>query len=129
LEFPGYWVTRLTTLTNNWVSGNPRFRRWVTLVTGLRGVAAIDETVRQDGDAIVTDAPIITSGAERMRRCRERRRQGKVRFLFELPPWANSGLVELRWLHPSYRDDHDAVLDAFRRFVAFALDMTRNTGR
>jgi hypothetical protein len=67
--------------------------------------------------------------AARMRRLRERRRQGKVCCLLELPPWAILGLVELRWLHPSCRDDHDAVLDAFRRFVAFALDMTRNTGR
>ena len=67
--------------------------------------------------------------ALRMRRLRDRRRQGKMCFMTELEPWAISGLVELRWLHPSYRDDHDAVLEAFRRFVAFALDMTRNTGR
>jgi hypothetical protein len=68
-------------------------------------------------------------GAERMRRLRDRRRQGRICFMTELEPWAIRGLVELGWLHPSYRDNHDAVLDAFRRFVEFALDMTRNTGR
>jgi hypothetical protein len=42
-------------------------------------------------------------------------------FMFELDPAAISGLVELRWLAGSRRDDRTAVLDAFRRFVAFAL--------
>jgi len=78
-------------------------------------------------------APIVphqpASAAERMRRLRERRRQGKVCFLFELEPWAIAGLVELRWLPARRRGDHAAVRDAFRRFVGYALDMTRNTER
>ncbi|MGA8755662.1 MAG: hypothetical protein WB611_04920 [Stellaceae bacterium] len=65
-------------------------------------------------------------GAERMQRLRDRRRQGKVCFLFELDPWAISGLIELRWLQDSQRDDHAAVLNAFHRFVGYALDMKRN---
>jgi hypothetical protein len=65
-------------------------------------------------------------GAERMRRLRERRRQGRICFLFELDPGAVAGLVELRWLPASQRDDHDAVVNAFHRFVGYALDMTRN---
>jgi hypothetical protein len=68
-------------------------------------------------------------GAERMRRLRERRRQGKVCFVVELDRWAISGLVELRWLQDSRRDDHAAVVNAFGRFIGYALDMTRNNGR
>jgi hypothetical protein len=67
--------------------------------------------------------------AERMRRLRERRRNGKICFLYELDPWAISGLVELRWLQSSQRDDQAAVISAFHRFVGYALDMTRNAGR
>ena len=66
--------------------------------------------------------------AERMRRLRERRRQGKICLMFELEPWAISGLVELDWL-AGRRDDQGAVVNAFRRFVGYALDMTRNTDR
>jgi hypothetical protein len=68
-------------------------------------------------------------GAERMKRVRERRRQGRICFLFELYPREISGLVALRWLAGSRRDDRAAVLDAFHRFVAFALDMTKNKPR
>jgi hypothetical protein len=62
-----------------------------------------------------------SSSAERMKRLRDRRRQGRMCFMAELEPWAISGLVELGWLAGSRRDDRTAVLDAFRRFVAFAL--------
>jgi uncharacterized protein (DUF2236 family) len=68
-------------------------------------------------------------GAERMRRLRERQRTGKVYVTIELYPREISGLIELRWLPGSQRHDHAAVVNAFCRFVAFALDMTRNTGR
>lgn len=67
--------------------------------------------------------------ANRMRRLRERRRQGKICFMTELEPWAIEGLVELRWLHPDRRNDHAAVIGAFHGFANYALDMTRNTGR
>jgi hypothetical protein len=72
---------------------------------------------------------LLSPSAERMRRLRERRRQGRICFMFQLEPWAVEGLVELRWLHPALRNDRVAALDAFRRFVDYALDMTRNTGR
>jgi hypothetical protein len=49
--------------------------------------------------------------------------------MFELDPQAISGLIELSWLAAGREDDHDAVVHAFRRFVAYALDMTRNTRR
>ena len=68
-------------------------------------------------------------GAERMKRVRERRRQGKICFLLELYPREISGLVELGWLPSSGRDDRAAVINAFSRFVGYALDMTRNRGR
>jgi len=67
--------------------------------------------------------------ALRMRRLRERRRRGRMCFMFELEPWAISGLVELRWLAAGRRDDHAGVVNAFSRFVGYALDMTRNTPR
>jgi len=60
-------------------------------------------------------------GAARMRRLRERRREGKVCFPIELDPTEIAGLVELRWLPASRRDDHTAVKNAFRRFVGYAL--------
>jgi hypothetical protein len=87
-------------------------------------------TANRTGDARVTgDARIIASGAERMRRSRERRREGRICFLFELYPREISGLVELGWLPDSQRNDHAAVVNAFRRFIGYALDMTRNRGR
>jgi hypothetical protein len=79
-----------------------------------------------------TVAPLpqpLSPGAGRMRRLRERRRHGRIFFGFELEPWAVSGLVELGWLPSSGRDDRAAVVHAFYRFVAFALDTTRNTAR
>jgi hypothetical protein len=39
---------------------------------------------------------------------------------------AIDGLVELRWLHPSRRDDPVAVGEGFRKFVNFALDPSRH---
>jgi hypothetical protein len=50
-------------------------------------------------------------------------------FMFELDPAAISGLVELGWLQGSRGNDHAAVVNAFRRFVGYALDMTRNRDR
>jgi hypothetical protein len=41
--------------------------------------------------------------------------------MFELDPGAISGLVELRWLQSSQRDERVAVVDAFYRFVRYAL--------
>jgi hypothetical protein len=68
-------------------------------------------------------------GAERMRRHRERRRQGKVCVIIELDAASISGLIELGWLWSGRRDDRTAVIDAFCRFIGYALDMTRNTRR
>jgi hypothetical protein len=68
-------------------------------------------------------------GAERMRRHRERRRQGKVCVFIELDPMTISGLVELGWLSGRRRDDRTAVIDGFCRFISFALDVTRNARR
>ncbi len=68
-------------------------------------------------------------GAERMRRLRERRRQGRICFRFELYPREISGLIELGWLQRSQQGDRAAVINAFCRFVAYALHVTCNTGR
>ena len=65
-------------------------------------------------------------GARRTRQWRARLREGRVCFRIELSRLAIDGLVELRWLHPSRRDDPAAVCEGFRRFLGVALDMTRN---
>jgi hypothetical protein len=78
---------------------------------------------------VATSQQSPSPAALRMRRLRERRRQGTVRFAIELDPRYISGLVELKWLPGSQRDDRAAVLNAFCRFVEYALDMTRNTSR
>jgi hypothetical protein len=64
-------------------------------------------------------------GALRMRRLRERRRQGKVRFAIELDPGYISGLVKLQWLKSSQRDDRAAVINAFCRLIEYVL-VTQN---
>ena len=68
----------------------------------------------------------LSPGAQRTRQWRARRREGRVCFRIELSPLAIDGLVELRWLHPSRRDDPVAICEGFRRFIGFALDMSRN---
>jgi hypothetical protein len=60
-------------------------------------------------------------GAERMKRLRERRRTGRMCFMFELDPREISGLVELKWLPGSQRDDRAAVVNAFCRLVEYVL--------
>jgi hypothetical protein len=68
-------------------------------------------------------------GAERMRRHRARRREGKVCVFIELDPGTISGLIELGWLSGRQRDDRAAVIDGFCRFIGYALDVTRNPRR
>jgi hypothetical protein len=72
--------------------------------------------------------PPHSRGAERMRRHRARRREGKVCVMIELDPVMIFGLMELGWLLGRQRDDRAAVIDACR-FIGFALDMTRNIRR
>jgi hypothetical protein len=71
----------------------------------------------------------LSPAALRMRRLREWRPQGRACLMVDPPPWAMSGLIDLRWPHPLQRGDRAAVVDAFHRFVGYALDVTRNTGR
>ena len=70
---------------------------------------------------VVTVVQPASHAALRMRRFRERRRQGKVCFLVELDPREISGLVELKWLPGSHRDDRAAVVNAFCRLVEYVL--------
>ena len=55
--------------------------------------------------------------------------QDRLSFVCELDLGEISGLVQLRWLQGSQQDDHAAVENAFRRFVRYALNATRNTVR
>ena len=76
-----------------------------------------------------TPTRTLAPSAVRMQRLRERRRLGRMCFLLELHPGEISGLVELGWLAGSRRDDRAEVINAFCRFVGYALDTTRNNGR
>jgi len=55
--------------------------------------------------------------------------QDRLSFVCELDLGEISGLVQLRWLQGSQQDDRAAVENAFRRFVRYALNATRNTVR
>ena len=50
---------------------------------------------------------------------------GVICLQVELSPWVISGLVQRRWLHPARRTDPTAVREAFNRFVATELDLSR----
>jgi hypothetical protein len=68
-----------------------------------------------------------SSSAERMRRSRERRREGRLCLpAFELRRSTRHTLVELGWLEATQQDDVAAVEHAFRRFAARALAVARN---
>ena len=82
--------------------------------------------------------------AVRMRRTRERRRQGdvivsvevtpalsspgKVGFMLEIQHGTIETLIALRWLRTERRDDLAAIVTAFRCFVGRSLDIARNGG-
>ena len=53
-----------------------------------------------------------TTSAERMRRLRERRREGAVVVSVEIEPEAIAELQRLGWLAPWQRSDPEAVADA-----------------
>jgi hypothetical protein len=77
---------------------------------------------------VATSQQPPSPGAERMRRLRERRRKGKVRFAIELDRRYISGLVELKWLPGNQRDDRAAVINAFCRLIEYVL-VTQNERR
>jgi hypothetical protein len=79
-------------------------------------------TKQQDGDAIVTgDARIITSGAERMRRSRERRRRGKAIVTLEVMQGVIADLIALGWLPETDHGDKSAVACAVIDLVERAI--------
>jgi hypothetical protein len=63
------------------------------------------------------------SSAERMRRCRDRRRRGAVRISFEVAGAALDDLVALDYLDPDDRRDPDAVGAAVAGLLAETLDV------
>ena len=62
-----------------------------------------------------------TTSAERMRRLRERRREGAVVVSVEIEPQAITELTRLGWLAPWQRSDPEAVADAVLDLGARAL--------
>jgi hypothetical protein len=83
-------------------------------------------TEKHDGDAIVKDDARITSGAERMQRSRERRRQGNVFVSLEVGPNAAADLIALGWLAAPDRGNKTAIARALTDLVERALWAARN---
>ena len=67
------------------------------------------------------DARVITSGAERMRRSRERRRQGDVIVNLKIESNATAGLVALGWLAAPDRGNKTAIASALSDLVERAI--------
>jgi hypothetical protein len=82
-------------------------------------------TVEQDGDAIAKDgdARIITSGAERMRRSRGRRRQGEAITSLGVGPSVIAALITLGWLPGPDHDDKDALAQALIELIERAIEL------
>ena len=62
---------------------------------------------------------------ERMRWLRERRRTGKVYVAIDLYPGETQGWSSSGGYRAAGGMDNAAILDAFCRFVGYALDVTR----
>jgi hypothetical protein len=82
-------------------------------------------TSEQDGDATVTgDARIITPGAERMRRSRERHRQGDRVVSLEVDADVIADLVASGWLSDGPdRRDNDALNQAVSKLIDRAIEL------
>src|SRR5450756_55250 len=63
----------------------------------------------------------VKSSATRMRRRRERAKQGGIFVRFEMTPAAVDRLIELRWLAPESRHDTAAVTKALLEYGTNAL--------
>ena len=89
-------------------------------------------TVKHDGDARAKegDARIITSGAERMRRSRGRRRQGEAITSLEVGPSVIAALITLGWLPGPDHGDKDTLARALVGLIdrAIELRVTPRTG-
>jgi hypothetical protein len=73
----------------------------------------------------MTPEPVARSAAaERMRRCRERRRDGLRCFNVELRETEIDALVRKRLLQSDMRNNRNAVLKAFYNFLDQTLEIT-----
>ena len=89
---------------------------------GCAGRLAMTGTEQRDEDAILTgDARIITPGAERMRRSRERRRQGGVVVSVAVTPNVPRDLVSLGWLPGPDHGDKDAIARTLKDLIDRAI--------
>ena len=74
-------------------------------------------------DKEATETHVENPGSARMRRSRERRRQGIVLLKkIEIGPDLTSALVEFGWLHESQRQDEGAVSDAIGALTYASLN-------
>jgi hypothetical protein len=70
-------------------------------------------------------APVIRSAAaERMRRHRERRRDGLCCLIIELRDTEIDALIRKQLLKPEARNDRSAIIDALYAFLDRTLDGT-----
>jgi hypothetical protein len=89
----------------------------------------LPEADRGDKGAVTHALIDLYNRAAQVRLTPSIRSQDRLSFMCELGPEEISGLIQLRWLQRSQRDDRVAVENAFRRFVRYVLDVTRNTVR
>jgi hypothetical protein len=66
---------------------------------------------------------IISPGAERMRRHRQRRRDGMRCFQLEIRDTEIDELIRRKLLKEEARNDKQAILDAFYEFLEDSLDV------
>ncbi len=71
-----------------------------------------------------TGLPTRSTAAERMRRHRERRRDGLRCLTIELRETEIDALIRQRLLNPETRNDRSAVIDALYAFLDRALGAT-----
>ena len=79
-------------------------------------------TEEQTADAMI-DARISTTGAARMRRSRERRRQGDRVVSLEVGSGVIADLVALGWLSGAGRGDEDALNQALSKLVERVIEL------
>jgi hypothetical protein len=77
----------------------------------------------REGAETTADAPKPSPGAERVRRFRQRRRQGDISVGLELYQAGIDRLIELGWLRAIDRANRKAVTEAFLKFTGRAFNL------
>jgi hypothetical protein len=87
----------------------------------LNGRASIAQDIEMTAALPATGRPPPLTGAERMRRHRERKRTGLLCFKIELTENVINELVRRKRLSPDYRADPNAVGQALQRYLEYTM--------